>query len=261
MQTISQILGYTPIDIHSHLDHGVPGDYRTVVEPAKQQTHRISPEVLRQKYDAVGIGCGCFSTYASVSGADRIPEENRYLHSLVQNTDWAYQWVVVHPLQPETFDQAAQMLKHPKCIGIKLHPKGHGYDILEHGDRLFSFAHDLGAVVQMHPAQIPKMPGFADKYPHMKLIIAHLGSDIFPDAVAAAKHGNIYVDTSGSASVQNNIIERAVHRIGPERILFGTDTYSSAFQLARIAWADISSQEKKLILADNAKNLFPGAFD
>ena len=49
MQTISQLLGYTPIDIHSHLDHGVPGDYQTVVEAAKQQTHTISLDALRHK--------------------------------------------------------------------------------------------------------------------------------------------------------------------------------------------------------------------
>ena len=30
MQTIAQLLGYTPIDIHSHFDHGVPGDYQTI---------------------------------------------------------------------------------------------------------------------------------------------------------------------------------------------------------------------------------------
>lgn len=261
MQKISQLLGYTPIDIHSHFDHGVPGDYRTIVEKAKQQTHTISLDILWQKYDAVGIGCSCFSTYASVSSPNRIAEENRYLHGLVRDTDWAYQWVVVHPTQPETFSQAEAMLKHPKTVGIKIHPKYHGYDILEHADKLFSFAHELGAVVQMHPAEIAKMPVFADKYPNMKLIIAHLASDTFLDAVAAAKHGNIYVDTSGSASIQNQIIERAVQRIGAEHILFGTDTYSPAFQLGRIAWADISPGEKKLILADNAKNLFSGAFD
>jgi predicted TIM-barrel fold metal-dependent hydrolase len=105
------------------------------------------------------------------------------------------------------------------------------------------------------------MPAFADKYPNMKLIIAHLGNDVFMDAVAAAKHGNIYVDTSGSASHGNNVVERAVKRIGAEHILFGTDGYSSAFQLARIAWADISDSDKKKILRDNALALFPGVFE
>ena len=260
MQTISQLLGYTPIDIHSHFDHGVPGDYQTIAGEGNRLTHTIALENLRQKYDTVGIGCACFSTYASVSSADRIPEENRYLHDVASTTPWGYQWVVVDPRQPETFDQAAEMLKNPKTIGIKIHPKYHGYDILEHGDKVFSFAHELGAVVQMHPAEIPRMPAYADKYPGMNLIIAHVGNESFLDAVAAARHGNIYVDTSGSASHLNHIIERSVQRIGAEHILFGSDTYSPAFQLARIAWADISDDDKKKILADNALRLFPGIF-
>ena len=112
----------------------------------------------------------------------------------------------------------------------------------------------------MHPAEIPQMPAFADKYPNMKLIIAHVGSEAFLDAALNAKHGNIYVDTSGSASHLNHIIERAVQRIGAEHILFGTDTYSPAFQLARIAWADISDREKRRILEQNARELFPNVF-
>ena len=260
MQTIAELLGYTPIDIHSHFDHGVPGDYQATALEGIRPAHLISLEELRQKYDAVGIGCACFSTYASVSSAARIPEENRHLHAVAKSTPWAYQWVVVDPRLPETFDQAAEMLKHPKAIGIKIHPKYHGYDILEHGDKVFSFAHDMGAVVQMHPAEIPQMPAFADKYPNMKLIIAHVGSEAFLDAALNAKHGNIYVDTSGSASHLNHIIERAVQRIGAEHILFGTDTYSPAFQLARIAWADISDREKRRILEQNARELFPNVF-
>ena len=257
MQSIAELLGYTPIDIHSHLDHGVPGDYQTITTPAKLHCHTLTLDVLRKRYDAAGIGPVCISTYASISGKGQVPEENRYLHALSQETDWVYQWVVIHPLQPETFAQAEEMLKSRITVGIKLHPQNHGYNILEHGDKIFSFAHDIGAVVQMHPAEIPQMPAFADKYPNMKLIIAHLGSETYMDAVSAVKHGNIYVDTSGSASVMNHVVERAVEKIGPSRILFGTDTYSPAFQLARIAWADISTEAKKQILVENAKTLFP----
>lgn len=261
MKTIAQILGYTPIDTHSHFDHGVEGDLYSRTSKAARECHRIDLDFLRNRYDSVGVGPACFSTYASVSTDQRIVEENEYLHRLAQENELVYQWVVVEPRHPETFRQAAEMLKSKKTIGIKIHPKMHEYDILEHGDALFSFAHELGAVVQMHPAEIPQMPAFADKYPNMKLIIAHLGNDVFMDAVAAAKHGNIYVDTSGSASHSNNVVERAVKRIGAEHILFGTDGYSSAFQLARIAWADISDGDKKKILRDNALALFPGVFE
>ena len=261
MEPIAQLLGYTPIDVHSHFDHGVPGDLYTIAASAATECHRLDLDFLRKRYDSVGVGPACYSTYAAVSSNRRIVEENEYLHQLVQKDDLAYQWVVVEPRQPETFRQAEKMLQHGKCIGIKIHPKNHEYDILEHGDKLFSFAHELGAVVQMHPAEIPQMPAFADKYPNMKLIIAHLGNDVFMDAVAKAKHGNIYVDTSGSASHGNNVVERAVQRIGAEHILFGTDGYSSAFQLARIAWADISPENKRKILRTNALALFPGVFE
>ena len=256
MPPLSELLGYTPVDIHSHLDHGAAGDFQAIVSPVKVNVHTMTAEKLRPKYDAAGIGSVCFSTYDAVTFCDRIAEENEFLHRYVQQTPWAYQWVVVNPSQPETFRQAETMLACPKTVGIKLHPQRHGYDILEHGDKLFSFAHELGAVVQMHPAQVPKMPAFADKYPNMQLIIAHIGNEEYIDAIAAAKHKNIWVDTSGSASTLNCIIERAVERVGSDRILFGTDTYFASLQLARIAWAGISDTDKKNILRDNAERLF-----
>ena len=71
-----------------------------------------------------------------------------------------------------------------------------------------------------------------------------------------SKYGNVYVDTSGMASLQNMIIEYAVSQIGSERILFGTDTYSAASQRGRIEFAMISSRDKENILFRNAKELF-----
>lgn len=112
----------------------------------------------------------------------------------------------------------------------------------------------------MHPQHIPEMPRFADKYPGMKLIIAHLGSLEHIEAVASAKNGNIYVDTSGGNSAMNNIIEYAVGRIGSEKILFGTDTYACAYSYPRIALADLTMEDKENILWRNAMRLFPSCF-
>ena len=104
------------------------------------------------------------------------------------------------------------------------------------------------------------MPKCVDNYPDMKLIIAHLGSEAFVDAIAAARHGNIYTDTSGSASVNNSIVEYAVSHVGSEKILFGTDTYSFAFQFGRIALSSLPLRDKENILWKNAIRLFPKAF-
>jgi predicted TIM-barrel fold metal-dependent hydrolase len=67
----------------------------------------------------------------------------------------------------------------------------------------------------------------------------------------------VYADTSGSASNKNNVIEYAVSQLGSERILFGTDSYSCAFQRGRIDYADIAEEAKENILYKNALRLFP----
>jgi predicted TIM-barrel fold metal-dependent hydrolase len=152
------------------------------------------------------------------------------------------------------------MIKSDKVLGIKIHSPCHGYPILEHCDKIFSFANERSLTVQMHPDQILEMPKVCDRYPNMKLIIAHLGYEDYIDAVKNSKAGNIYVDTSGGASNLNNVLEYAVKTIGAEKILFGTDTYSSAFQAGRVAFARITDEEKRLILRDNAIRMFPWAF-
>ena len=108
----------------------------------------------------------------------------------------------------------------------------------------------------MHPDKIPEMVRFADKYPNMNLIIAHLGSVEHVDAIKSAKHGNIYTDTSGMASFNNNIIEYAVEKVGSEKIFFGTDTYACGFQRGRVEYARITDKDKDNIFYGNVKRCF-----
>ncbi len=246
---------HAPIDIHSHFDHGAP------TEPPQKPIHIIDLEHIKAGYDRFGIYYAGMSTYASVMfHPECIVEENEYLHDLVQKTDWMYQWVVLDPRQEKTYEQAEKMLAHPKVLGIKIHPKYHDFDMQEHGDALFSFAEKQGTVMLMHPQHILEMPGLADKYPGMKLIIAHLSSMEHIEAVANAKHGNIYVDTSARGSALNHIVEYAVQKVGSEKILFGTDTYAGSFSYPRIALADLPMEDKENILYKNALRLFPNAF-
>lgn len=196
------------------------------------------------------------SSFAAVLSSQSIVEENEFLYEFCAHNDFWYQWVVIDPRQSETFKQAEKMLDSKKCLGIKIHSIYHQYDILDYADQIFAFANLHRAVVLMHPDQIEKVVEIANKYPHLVLIIAHLGSIAHVEAIKKAKFNHIYTDTSGSASSMNNIIEYAVKQVGSERILFGTDTYSSAFQLGRIIFADISEQDKENILFRNAERLF-----
>lgn len=72
MQKISDILGYEPIDMHSHLDYGVPGDRTDVIEPWEKNVHFCDINFLKVEYDNVGISHGTFCTFSSVIRTDRI---------------------------------------------------------------------------------------------------------------------------------------------------------------------------------------------
>lgn len=170
-----------------------------------------------------------------------------------------YQWVVIDPRNDETFEQASKMLNRGKCVGIKLHPVEHKYNLCEYLDKVSKFATEYNAIIQIHPdGPTPEYLKIVDKYPEVTYIMAHMGSQAANDpiVVSKAKHGNVYLDTSSAASADNMAIEYTVDRIGSDRILFGTDTYSAGFQRGRIEYGLMSDKDKENILRGNAEKLF-----
>ena len=180
------------------------------------------------------------------------------------------QYVIVNPLQPETYAQAREMLKSPWCVGIKIHPEEHAYRISDHGDELFAFFEEVAAPVMTHSGCPNSLPAdfvpFANRFSQARVLLAHLGNgagdngnvDLQVRAVQTAKHGNLWVDTSSARSILPGLVEWAVKELGAERLLFGSDTplYHVALQRARIECAEISDEEKHRILRDNAIGFF-----
>ena len=239
------------IDMHSHINHGSPYDTASHVGYSADLDDLI---VINR---AAGIEKMFACTFASCLSTESIVEENVYMHQMINQVDCLYQWVVVDPRIEETFRQAEQMLQHKKCVGIKLHPLYHKYSLEEYADKIFSFASRFATVVLIHPEkEASYILPMADKYPDVTFIVAHLGGESYVDAVEFAKHKNVYTDTSGIASSNNLMLEYAYSRIGADRILFGTDTYSAAFQRGRIEFALIPKEAKQKILRDNAMCLF-----
>ena len=239
------------IDTHSHFNHGV------LHEPATTPEHIRELNYLIQMNTAANIEISMYSTFSSVLHPELVVEENAYMFEFVQEYDWMYQWVVIDPRNPATYRQASKMLNHGKCVGIKLHPGSHKYDFTEFGDEIFSFAAEYGAIVKIHPMTscIEFVP-FADKYPDVTFILAHLSGPDFANAINMAKHRNIYTDTSSSSSSLNHTVEYTVEQGCSDRILFGTDTYAAGFQRGRIEYALISEEDKANILRNNAMRLF-----
>jgi uncharacterized protein len=253
------------IDVHAHYgkyDRGtddivndfMTGNAQLVVRRARQANTRltiVSPlEALLPRFQG-----------DPVSG-------NMNAARIVAETDGLLQWVVLDPLHPKTYEQAEEMLKLPKCVGIKIHPEEHGYPVAEHGRALFDFAAGRRAVVLAHSSEQNSLAAdfvrFANEYPEMKLILAHIGCGWDGDlthqvrAIQQSKHGNVFADTSSARSITPGLIEWAVREVSAEKVLYGTDSplYFAPMQRARIDHADLSDREKRLILCDNAMKLF-----
>jgi len=252
------------IDVHAHFgnyDRGRPdlvndfmtGDAELVVRRARQANTRwtiVSPlEALLPRFGGDAI--------AGNINAARI----------VAATDGLLQWVVIDPTKPQTYTQAEEMLQLPKCVGIKIHPEEHGYPIREHGRPIFEFAAKHRAVVLAHSSEQNSLAedyvSFANDFPEMKLILAHIGCGWDGDlthqarAVQQSKHGNVYTDTSSAKSITPKLIEWTVREVGAERVLYGTDSplYFAPMQRARIDYADLSDNDKMLILRKNAMRI------
>jgi len=256
------------IDVHGHYGvyhrDGVPtivndclsGDASTVAARATQAGIRatiVSPHsglMPRGRADAVA---------ANIEAA-----------KVTAETDGLWQWVIAHPLQRATFRQVDEMLAQPQCLGIKIHPEEHLYPIREQGGALFELAAKHNAIVLAHSGDPNSWPDdfveLANAHPNVTLILAHLGNGgaaagdprLQVQAIQACRHSNVYVDTSSARSVLSGILEWALDEIGADRILFGTDTplYSAGMQRARIEFAEISEDDKRKILCDNAQRLF-----
>ena len=69
------------------------------------------------------------------------------------------------------------------------------------------------------------------------------------------KYPNLYMCTC--AGLQYRGMEDMVRRLGADRILFGSDSviFDPAYGIGPVAFADISEQEKRQILGENALKL------
>ena len=249
------------IDIHAHFGTYARGDSELIDRLSSGDAQEV---VRRAKLANVA-----FSIVSPLAGffprgnADAVTANDEAYEAVV-GIECLGRWVIANPLQPETYDQAARMLTHSRCFGIKIHPEEHGYAIKDHGRAIFEFAAKHGAVVLTHSGEAHSMPEdcvrFADDFAEVTLILAHLG--YAPDgdpthqvrAVQASRHGNVYADTSSARNVVPGLLEWAVKEVGPDRLLFGTDSplYWAPMQRARIDSAEIDENAKRMVLRDNA---------
>ncbi len=96
----------------------------------------------------------------------------------------------------------------------------------------------------------------AEKFPGLTIIAPHLTGLAHSGISKLASFPNVYLDTSGGWPA-TGITEYAIKTIGPERLLFGSDAPGRSFEAALgvIFGANLTQEERKMILYDNARKL------
>lgn len=100
------------------------------------------------------------------------------------------------------------------------------------------------------------MAALAARHPQTPLICGHTGGDWELGIRAIRANTNVSVDLGGSDPTAG-MVEMAVRELGAERVIYGSDAAGRSFasQLAKVRSADISNEEKALILGGNLKRM------
>ena len=109
-----------------------------------------------------------------------------------------------------------------------------------------------------------------EAFPRLTLVLAHLGSAWWDERVELAqRYPNVYFDTSQGFAAPDRLpihphrglaevdTVRIIRKVGVERVMFGTDfpAFSSQLQLEQITRLPFTDEEKKMILAKNARRI------
>lgn len=104
------------------------------------------------------------------------------------------------------------------------------------------------------------MAVLARAVPHARLIMGHLHGGGLRGIEAVVDLPNVSVETGGS-DPENGLVDRAVRRLGTNRVIFGSDVHGRQVggQLAKITGAGLSADAQRRILWDNLARLLPRA--
>jgi predicted TIM-barrel fold metal-dependent hydrolase len=150
-------------------------------------------------------------------------------------------------------DMVRKAVQEHGFIGIKLHR----HDARISGE-VCEAARRLGVPVLYDPVgDVAVAELLAAQYPDVDFILPHLGS--FADDWAAqlalidhlARHRNIYADSSGVRRF--DLLEQAVRRAGPHKLLFGSDGpwLHPGLELEKIRLLHLPERDERLILGEN----------
>jgi predicted TIM-barrel fold metal-dependent hydrolase len=237
------------IDAHTHVDE-VPA--LGWMDP---------PEKIIQLLDEAGIARAIAMTYTDTR------EALEYLAAAVGRfPDRLIGFARLHPWHEDAADLFRQAIREYRFKGLKMHPVG----TLDHPGsettvRLLRLAAEYQAPVLFHCGDEPMTTPLAiaegaRQVPDVTIILGHMGGYYHVDEAirVAEQYGNVVLETSAMPYPAK--IKEAVDRLGPHRVLYGSDGPGCPprLELRKVLQAGLSERELSLVLRDNVRRLLDG---
>ena len=245
-------------DLHCHLS-GVPG-----------ATPETRLENLLRFADRMGIARICVSMgmeWSYEPSPETIRQDNdEVLQAISAHPDRAFGFVYLNPQHEQSsLDELNRCVRDGPMVGVKLWVAMHCN--APQLDAIVARATELDAPILQHTwikitGNLPgestpqELAELAARHPQATLICGHTGGDWEVGLQAIRPHHNIYADLAGGDPMAG-WTEAAVHELGAERVLFGSDAGGRSFasQLAKVHGAQLSEGDRHLILAQNLQRL------
>jgi len=145
-------------------------------------------------------------------------------------------------------------IKVHNCNGFPIdHPGYDGSYALANEHRLPILFHTWGG-----EEEFKQIRNLSARYPDTSLLLAHAGCANEEGYLKIAHDcPNVYLDTAFSRSPRG-LFERLVAGAGAAKVVWGSDAYfySQSSQVGKVLGAQISDEEKRMVLSGNAQRIF-----
>jgi uncharacterized protein len=205
---------------------------------------------LLARMDAAGVDMAMVCSLAQ-----RI--ENDFIAGLVAaHPDRLFGFGQVQPQADDAIEQIAELAQRPGILGLKLHPSLHGYHVADHGllDPVWAACREHGLAILVNALDDPfvtplGIEEIARGFPEVPVLIGHMGAvwNVPEACIVAARNDNLYLETSATLLSDVRV---AYARVGPEKIVMGSEYPGSDFDLERMKIAKAIEDEHDRALVE-----------
>ena len=238
-------------------------DAHTHVGPCRVFDLDSSTDDLLSSMDEHGIRSSIVQPYP---GAPNPSEVHDLIESMSKEHPLRFFGIAsINPHQDKElyFNELKRCVKKLVFVGVKLHTIGHAVNPSgTDGTTVFEAANELGIPVMVHTG--PGIPFAApsslqpqlDRFPDVKVVMAHAGHGIFSgEAIAMGQiYPQVYLEPSWCTFYN---VGAMVDVLGPERVLFGSDLPGNVpIQIDTFKALGLSKDAEELVFGKAAKELF-----